>query len=1011
MIRRVGSILMSLALLALLPSAASAQQPGIVTGRVTNAGGQPLSATRVQVVGSTLGGLTDEAGNYRIAGVPSGTQQIRAIRLGYSAGMQSVTVPSGGTVTVNFSLNETATTLDQVVVTATGEEQRRRESGNVVSSVDVTPERLATTTTISQLLTAKAPGVYVNSPGGTTGSASRIRIRGANSVSLSNEPLIIVDGARLNNDIGGTGNVGVGGQTSSRLNDINPDDIESLEIIKGPAAAALYGTAAANGVIQIRTKRGRAGATRWTVFTEAGTQEDKTEYPANFTQVGNLGATGTGARVTGCTLDAQARLACAPKPDSLVSFNPLEDASPFIKGYRTSVGLNVAGGADRAMYFISGDVDRDQGVVSPNNFRRVNLRANVTSQLASTLSTQVFSTYTSSRLAFPQNDNNILGVISSGLLGRAFDDPVNRGYLSGQTPQQIFAIDTDEEVERFIGSALTTWQALPWLSATGQFGVDFMDKRNKQTLPANQVFFNSSTAEGSRTANAAQIWNYTANGSATANYDINPELRSTTTAGVQFTRENVNGVRAFGAVLAAGTRSLQGTSSRFSVGETNTDNRTLGALISQQLAWRDRLFGTVAIRTDNNSAFGANFGWVRYPAASLSWVISEEDFFPQTDFLNSLRLRTAYGQSGQRPNFRDAITFFNTQTVTTPTGDVPGIQVGGTGNADLKPERSSEFEVGFESTMWQDRINLEFTAYNKRTIDLLIARPLPPSLGLTGSQFDNLGESSNQGIEVAINARVFEVQQAAFDLGVTASTNRNRLENIGILDPATGAKIPPIIFGRQRHTEGFPLGGYWDETYTYEDKNGDGIISRVNCPGQVNIPGGPECEILVTSTEQYLGNPLPTKELSFNPRVTVMRNVEIGALIDYRGGFKQYNNTARFRCNFGNCEEAYNKDMSLDLQARNIAHLLQTDAGYVEDSDYTKLRELSVSLLVPQQWARRARANEVRLTLAGRNLKTWTKYTGFDPEVNSTPFAGFSTSDFLTQPPLRVFSARLTMAF
>ena len=1008
MIRRVGSFLVSLVLLALLPAAAIAQQTGVVTGRVTNAGGQPLGATRVQVVGTTLGALTDEAGNYRIAGLGTGTQQLRAIRLGYGASIQSVTVAAGQTVTANFTLTETATTLDQVVVTATGEEQRRRESGNVVSSVDVTPERLATTTTISQLLTAKAPGVYVNSPGGTTGSASRIRIRGANSVSLSNEPLIIVDGARLNNDIGGTGTIGVGGQQSSRLNDINPDDIESLEIIKGPAAAALYGTAAANGVIQIRTKRGRAGSTRWTVVSEAGNQSDQTAYPANYTQVGTLGAVPGGARTLGCSLDAQTRLACLPNPDSLVSWNPLENASPFITGYRTSLGLNASGGTDRAMYFLSGDVDRDQGVVSPNNFSRVNLRANITSQLANNLSSQVYTTYTASRLAFPQNDNNILGVVSGGLLGSAFDNATTRGYLSGQTPQEIFAFDTDEHVERFIGSALTTWQALPWLSTTGQFGIDFLDRRNRETLAANEVFFNASTAEGYRQANSAQIWNYTANVSATGNHDINAELRSTTTVGMQFQRENVNGIRAFGAKLAAGTGSVQGTSARFSVGETNTDNRTLGALISQQIAWRDRVFGTVALRTDNNSAFGSNFGWIKYPAASLSWVISEESFFPQSTWLNSLRLRTAFGQSGQRPNFRDAITFFNTQTVTTPTGDIPGILVGGTGNADLKPEKSSEFELGFESTLWQDRINLEFTAYNKSTEDLLIARPLPPSLGLTQSQFDNLGESSNKGIEVAVNARVFEMSQVSFDLGITASTNRNRLEKIGQLNDTT--PIPPIVFGIQRHAEGFPLGGYWDEGYTFADKNGDGIISRVNCPGQTSVPGGPECEIEM-STLQYLGNPLPTRELSFNPRLTIMRNVEIGALFDYRGGFKQFNNTERFRCNFGNCQASYDKSVGLDAQAANLAHLLQSDAGYVEDSDYTKLRELSISFLAPQQIARRVRSNELRLTLAGRNLKTWTNYTGFDPEVNSTPTALFSQSDFLTQPPLRVFSARLTMSF
>jgi outer membrane receptor protein involved in Fe transport len=691
-----------------------------------------------------------------------------------------------------------------------------------------------------------------------------------------------------------------------------------------------------------------------------------------------------------------------------VNWNPLEQASPFITGYRSSMGLNASGGGDVASYYVSGDVDRDQGVFEPNSFRRVNLRANATAQLRSNLSTQVFTTYVSSRLEFPQNDNNILGIVGSGLLGSAFDNPTSRGYVSGQAPQEIFAIDTRENVERFIGSNLTTWQALPWLSTTFQGGVDFLDKRNKDVVPPNRVFFNSSTVEGSRTSNTAQLWTYTANGSATATRDLNDELRSSTTAGIQFNREVVQGTRAFGAKLIAGTGSLEGTSARFSVGETNTDNRTLGALLQQQLAWRDRLFATVAARTDNNSAFGSKFGWILYPAASLSWVVSDEEFFPRSDALSSLRLRTAYGRSGQRPNFRDAITFFNTQTVTTPAGDIPGILVGGTGNPDLEPETSSEFEVGFELALFNDRLGIDFTSYSKITKNLLIARPLPPSLGLTASQFDNLGESSNSGIEVQVNGRVFETERASLNLTVSGSTNRNRLRDIGVLP--NGDPIPPILFGIQRHAEGYPLGGYWDESYEFNDLNNDGIITRVNCPGQTQVAGGPACEITM-GPQVFLGNPLPTREIAVIPQLTLFRNIEIGALFDYKGGFKQFNNTGRFRCNFGNCVEAYDASTPLDIQARNIAHLMASDAGYVEDSDYTKLREVTVSILAPRAWAQRVRAGEARLTLAGRNLKTWTDYTGSDPEVNSTPGTLFSASDFLTQPPLRVFSARLTLAF
>lgn len=1006
MMRRIGSFLFSAVLLALLPIAAEAQQSGTVTGRVTDRDTRaPVANATVAIVGTTQNARTNAEGQYRIGGVSAGPRTVRLTRLGYAAESRPIIVREGQEVVVDFQPIAAISRLDEVVVTATGETQRKRESGNVTSTVTVTPEKLASITTIQQLLTANAPGVYVNSPGGTTGSASRIRIRGANSVSLSNEPLLLIDGIRGNSDIAGTGTVGVGGQQSSRLNDINPNDIESIEIVKGPAASALYGTAAANGVIQIRTKRGRAGRTTWTVHSEGGSQSDVTAYPANYAQVGTTTA---GNRTIGCTLDSQTRNACTPNPDSLVKWNPLEQASPFITGYRTSTGFSANGGNEGVRYFLSADVDRDQGVYEPNQFRRVSLRTNLTSQLTRNVSTQMFANYASSRLEFPQNDNNILGIVSSGLLGSAFDDPVARGYVSGQTPKEIFAIDVRENVERFIGSNQTTWQALPWLNATFQAGVDFLDRRNKETIPANKVFFNSGTVDGSRRSNAAQLWTYSANGSLTATRDLRSDLRSTTTAGIQFAREAVQGTRAFGAKPLAGTGSLSGTAVRFAVAETNTDNRLVGGLVQQQVAWRDRLFATLAARTDNNSAFGSNFGWIVYPAASLSWVISEEPFFPSRAIVSSLRLRTAYGQSGQRPTFRDAITYFDVQTVTTAAGDFPGIQVGGQGNADLKPERSGELEMGFELGVLNDRFTLDFTSYNKRTKDLLIARPLPPSLGLAQTQFDNLGESSNRGIEVQLNGRIFEIQHARLDLGLSAATNRNRLEKIGKLP--NGDPIPPIIFGIQRHVQGYPLGGYWDEQYTYEDKNKDGIISRLNCPGQTALRGGPDCEILMQPLA-YLGNTLPTREMTGSPRLTLFNNVEVGALIDYRGGFKQFNNTGRFRCNFGNCQEAYDKTKSLALQARNLAHLMASDAGYIEDSHYTKLREVTVSLLAPQAWATKARANEMRLTLAGRNLKTWTKYTGFDPEVNSTPTANFGTQDFLTQPPLRVYSARLTLTF
>ena len=1005
---RLGMI--ALALLA-LTRPGLAQETGAIEGRITETSGAPVPDALITVVGTNRGARTTEEGQYRIANLRAGDFVIRVTRLGYAAVSRPVTIAIGQTARLDVALAPAAVIIDEVIVTATGESQRRRESGNTVNTVTPTAERLATSTTVAQLLEAQAPGVYINSPGGTTGSASRIRIRGANSLSLTNEPLLIVDGIRVSNEITQSNNlgggIGVGGQGSSRFNDINPDDIESIEILKGPAAAALYGTAAASGVIQVRTKRGRPGGTRWTTYVEGGTQKDVTDYPANFSQIGRRVSDGT--RLTGCTLDAQVRNICTAVPDSLARWNPLEQADPFVTGSRTSMGLSVAGGGEAANYFVSGDLDRDWGVLEPNKFKRIGLRANLNGQLGSDLGIQVASNYVSSRLEFPQNDNNVLGVLGGALLGSAFDNPTSRGWLSGQTPGEVFALDVREDVERFLGSIAANWQAMSWLTVVGTTGVDYFNRRNKQTVPPNRVFFGS-LPEGQRQANITDVWNYTANGSATANFTVTPDVRSTTTLGVQFTQEAIQGNRAFGAKLLAGTGSLQGTAARFGVGEANTDNKTLGALLQQQIGWRDRLFATAALRTDNNSAFGKNFGWITYPAFSLSYVISEEPFFPEMAALSSLRLRAAYGQSGQRPNFRDAITFYNTQTITAGGTDFAGITVGGTGNPDLRPELSREYELGFESALFSDRIGLEFTYYDKKTKDLLVQRPLPPSLGLTQVQFANLGTSTNKGFEGRLNARVFEFREARFEITAIGSTNKNKLVSLGNLP--NGDPIPPIVFGPQRHVSGHPLGGFWDEGYTFQDINNDGVISRVNCPGQPTVAGGPACEFTRTASLVYLGNPLPTREFSISPRIGFRDWLEISALLDHKGGFKQFNNTARFRCNFGNCQAAYDRAAPLWEQARHLGQgFFQTDAGFVEDATFTKLREVSVTLTAPKNLAARFRAEGVRLTLAGRNLKTWTDYTGFDPEVNSQPLNLFSNSDFFTIPPLRTFSTRLTVQF
>ncbi len=973
------------------PAMVVAQQTGgTVTGTVVDAASRtPIPSVRIEIVGTPRATIADASGKFRLSLLKPGQYQVRALRIGFAASAQSVNITEGGTATADFTLTPVAISLEEVVTTATGETQRKKEQGTAVAVLQPKATELATAQTASQLLTGKVAGVDVATTGGTVGSGSRIRIRGANSLSLDNEPLIIVDGIRYNNSFGG---IGVGGQQPSSFNDINPEDIQDVQILKGPAAAAQYGTAAANGVIQITTKHGSNTKARWTGYVQGGTIQDVTAYPSNYAWVGTTSA---GKRTTGCTLDSQTRGVCTPNPDSLVSFNPLASSGALIHGHRGSYGMSVAGGTDQVNYYVSGNFDRQQGVFAVDQDQRAGGRANLSAVLSPQFNVQIGSSYLADHIRLPQNDNNTLGIVSAALLGSAFSNAAG-GYLNGQLPQVLYAINTRQDVQRYENTVNTTYQPMSWLTATGIFGLDYTNRYDHEVIPPNVVSFGS-LPQGQVTSNPRGIYDYTANGSLSAKWSPTSSILTTSSAGFQFTKELIQGTQAFGAGLLGGTGSLSGTSARFAVGQTNTDNKTIGGLVSEQIAYADRVFLTGAIRTDQNSAFGQNFGSITYPSISLSWVVDQEKWFPKSQLLNSLRLRAANGRSGQRPNFRDAITFFNEQTVTVNGADAPGILVGGTGNPNLKPERATETELGFDAGFLDQRIGLEVTHYHKRTDDLLVAVPLAPSLGLTATQFQNLGAVLNTGWEYVVNVKVLDVTKAQFDVGMNASTNQNKLLTLGFLP--TGAKVPPIVVNSvQQHRVGYALGSYWLKPITFKDANGDGIIAR--------------SEITVGDTAVYQGNILPTKNFSLTPNLTLFSWIRLSALIDYKGGYKLFDNTARFRCAFNNCRAAYDKTVPLADQAAAIAATaLGSDAGYVEDAAFTKLRELSVTFIASDRIATMFRTRGLNLTIAGRNLHTWTNYKGFDPEVNASAGSNFSTSDFLTIPPSRTWTARINVNF
>lgn len=1018
---------------------------GVVAGTVTDRGTKgPLADVQVQVVGSVRGARSGADGAYRITGVPAGTYTVRAIRLGFTQGVATVTVTAGGTATANFTLGVAATNLDQITISATGEQQRKREVGASISRIDSGAFNPATVANFSQVLAARTPGIVVQQGAGTSGVGSRIRLRGVTSINLSNDPLLVIDGVFANNNVGGL-TFGIGGAQASRFDDINPEDIEDIQVIKGPAATALYGTGAANGVIQITTKRGKAGKARWNFYGELGQQETRLDLSANgnlsndalllvnYRQVGRNAA---GARVGACSRESQALRTCT-SPDTLYKNSPFINENPFRTGGNEAYGLSVSGGGQDVQYYFATDIEQDRGIFAPNNLYRRNLRANVTANVLPTLQAVVNVGYLNSSSGFPLNDNLFAGTLSAGLLGGAFDcnpttrtriaecaannDSLSRGYVSSNVPvTQYFVQEQEQNIQRLVLANTLNWTPSTWLKGTMRVGGDILRRDDATLVPPNRVFLNAASIEGSRFQSKSYIPSLSATGSLTGTFNLTDKIRSVTTAGGQYLNEQIRRTDASGALLLPGTSSLNGTSARFAVTEVNQKIVTVAGFAEQRFEINDRLFVTAALRFDDASVFGNSAaGWVYYPSITGSYVVSEEGWFPKWDWLNTVRVRAAYGRAGQRPGFRQSETFFNPVSVniTDASANLPAVTIGGpVGNALLSPEITAETEAGFEFSAFNARLSGEFTAFRRNTTDLLVQRTLAPSLGVANNQFVNLSLMRTRGAEGSITVRPIDNSKIRFEQNITFTTFGNRIVDLGSAD---GQVIAPIVFGTQQFRGGFPAGGYFQrKILSYNDLNSDGIISRINCPAYGGLAnpqqvGGPRCEVVLSDSLDYVGQPLPTREMAFNSSITLFKSLQLTALVNYRGGNKIYNNTREFRNNggFANGPDFWDRNAPLSDQVKSTARAMGTSDGYIEDASFVRLSEIAGTYTLPVRWAQKLRAAGASLTIGARNLALWTNYTGFDPEVLSATNSNFGTQDFLTAPPVRRITARMNLTF
>ena len=1029
--RQIRRLLATAAVAALVPFASQAQS--IITGRVVEKASQrPIPDVSVRVSGTTVGARTNDEGVYRIVNVPAGEIQLRATRIGFAAASRTVTATNGLVEGIDFSLEPAATILDEVVTNAvTGQAESRRSQGTNVGNIDAAAIEKAQITKFSDVLTGRTAGVTVQGTSGTAGTGQRIRVRGANSLSLNNDPLIYVDGIQISN--GNTIDVGLGGQAVSRLNDIAAEDIESIEVLKGPAATAVYGTSAANGVLLIATKRGRSGKARWNTFAETGNEKDVTRYPSNRVRyilvtpgaplLDSTGAYNTDAR-RGCRNDQIAtfggcRLVTGGPfvmPDSSASFNTLEDrrTTPYTTGKLTTIGANVAGGGDQTQYYFGVDNQTEQGVVEFNTLRKLAVRGNVNTSFNKKLDFSLSSGYTRSNGAFPQNDNSIFSPLINGLVGTAFyyaptgtqrQNPLNyRSYSIKQLAEYVGHQNVDHFTIGTIGNVRPT----SWLTANANLGLDYFNRFDFRSLQPGRLPIAASFTGGNRSSTHATEYLYTGTGSLSARFDPLPTLRSTTTAGASYTRSLLQATTGFGAGIVEGTQNLGATSSLFSVDEPFSEVISTGAFARQELAWRDKMFLAGSLRADDNSAFGVDFKRIFYPGANASWVIGDEDWFPKTDYLSSVRLRAAYGRSGQRPNFRDASTYFGPVAVQIGATELPAVTLSGTGNLVLKPEKTDEYEFGGDIGLFKDRASFQVTSYQKRSSDALIRRRLQPSAGLTASRFENLGGIGNRGIETQLDVKAVQLENVEFNLHLTASTLKNRII-------ALGKGVAPISVNRglQRHQAGYSAGAFFQRPVYYNDANKDGLLSQ--------------SEVTLGDTAIYLGDALPRWNRSAGGDLRLFKILHLSTLFEGRGGNKTANFGEYFRCgsasNTGGCNATGGLKPSLKEQAAFIAAYLggaapsragTSTALYVENAGFVKWRELAITVDLPENllgYVRSAGLSGASLTLAGRNLHTWTKYTGLDPEIVEAGTSLFNQSEFNTQPAARFYTARINVTF
>ncbi|HEU4562356.1 MAG TPA: SusC/RagA family TonB-linked outer membrane protein [Longimicrobium sp.] len=1102
--RKLRWLLATMVAVAMAPGALAAQEATVVTGRVTNASGAAENAVLVRIDDLRVGTNTVADGTYRLV-IPAGrvragqTVTISASRVGLNPQRRTITLNPGATVTQNFQLGSDALRLNELVVTGAGTTQTAVEIGSVRNNVRAELISRSNENNVVQALAGKAPNVEVTASSGEPGASSYIRMRGTRTVAGDGQPLFVVDGVPINNQSFSTSNfnpideLGAGeisGTTqSNRVVDINPEDIENVEILKGAAAGALYGARAGQGVVLITTKTGRAGGTRYSYKATLGFDDVAREYPLQ-TRFGQ-GRNGTAPAPNGCDNPGVNGAFCTRSwgPDlsagNVPVFNHASEA--YDTGRELEHNLSISGGTDRTTFYLSlARLDNSGVFKGPNNwFDRTTVRLKGTHFLAGNFSLGGNVAYADTRGSFIQRGNNVNG-LQLGLLRTppnfnnclpqtCYLDPntlLHRSFRM-QNPQigsesesrgfdnpffALFEPVNEAQVGRVFGNVTATFLPRPWLTLAYTVGADYSTDERLEGAPQAS----SDVSAGGRVTDGKIVdYQISSDLSATARYRLNSSFNGTVTLGHSLNNRNNRILATVGRTLVAPEPfKLSNTVSRDPVIDTESiihNSSVFGQATFE--AW-DQLYLTLAARNDGSSTFSENNRRSWFPKASVAW--NAVNLAGNPEWLGLLKLRAAYGEAGQEPlpflttnAFSSAIVGGIVQgTGFTPTyGGLGGLVSDFVRGADdLRPERTKEFEAGFDIGLADGRAEINFTYYNARTEDVILNVALPPSSGYT-LQATNAGTFRNRGVELAVTTRPISRANLAWDLGFQWGMNRSRVLELEGVDWV--AFDPNSITPYGVAFEGQPVGVFYDYGMVRCGVSPTGMDAAV--PGvdlAAVCAGAPKGALYIAedgfpvadANQRVIGDPNPDWTGGFNTNLRVGR-LELGGLVDIRKGGQIYNGTRGALYSYGThkdtevratCDDDLGCSGNEKVFGQSILPGPVVGPGVntsvpiganwyrdglapcpfsgvselcLEDGSYVKLRELSVGYNLTSRWLTRSTGlTNVNVRLAGRNLHTWTDYTGYDPETNlGGAIQKTRGMDYFNMPQTRSFVVSVTL--